>query len=139
MRKVYCFLCLLALAGCSKKSEVAPVVTPKTNALITYSFKSSAFGVDSIYYRNPSTLKLAVARITDTAWSVTDTVKDVESYAKQTYTFELGIGTILTTPGSNYTLSISINNQLVSKEDFNKYVVGSYVEYEYQTWRPRPL
>lgn len=132
MKKIYCFLCLITLAGCSKKPYINPI--PKTNAVITYSFKSSVIGTDSLYYRDPITLKTAIARVTDSVWSKTDTITDVGSYAKKEYTFTLGIGTISTAPGSNYTLSITINNQLRSKETFDKYVIGSYIEYDYQTW-----
>jgi hypothetical protein len=135
MRKIYYFLCLIILTGCSKKSDVSLTIPkPTTSVVITYSFKSSIVGTDSLYYRDPITLKIAVARITDSTWSKTDTVRGIDSYAKEQYTLELGIGTISTAPGSNYTLSIAINNHLRSAENFDKYVVGSYVGYDYQTW-----
>jgi len=136
MRKIYYLLCVITLAGCSKKSDVSPTTPKTTNAVITYSFKSSVVGTDSLYYMDPVTLKFAVARVTDSTWSKTDTVKDIGSYAKKTYTFDLGIGTLSTAPGSNYTLSITINGQLKATDNFDKYVVGSYIEYDYQTWRP---
>jgi len=130
VKNIYVLFCFLILAGCAKKAAVIPV--NNAHIVVTYNFKASIIGNYSLYYINPNSPKQQVVQFSDTTWSKTDTIK-TGSYAEG-QTARLALGTLQLVSGASYSLTISVDNKVVSNGSFTPNTLFVYISDDYPVY-----
>jgi len=125
MKKIYCLLFVLILAGCSKNGDVNP-----NDLKVTYNLSANAIGEFSINYTDPTNNSNQGVSLTGKSWSKSYTVSNVKSYPNGSV-FNFNLSAISYTAGENYTLSITANNHVVVTSTYSAVYNEGAIGYKY--------